>query len=550
MANNYLFMCIGNNDLQRIYASTDKNVRSAPNPYEPPDSENDEIVEHFHFEEKRRIDNRQDKNGEVFTKTNKICFPMYDKAMLFLAEHNVSQIECLYLICTKRDQIVDKLGEIANSPGLDAETRGYAKALKGHADRDKTSITANFLADNFQRIPSRRVNVNTVKVLELGTQGFFQPLLDANLQGPEADLFSVLRRADINILDFFDSELYECLKNDFRDINNNKLYMATYAGGMPIMQRALDNVLDNCLCYSERIRIFNSEYRWYQLESEPQQEFLAWMHAMIDNVLRLNWHIAHEYFTKIKERFPRQLGDDNRIESIKAVFDRAIEILTEAESDWLDNFTILLLRGLYDKNYNDVLIWLKCIEEAAWEQSLNNEKDKEDGLWEQVETTMLPNGRREKRVIWKDNDETKYCAAYPNVLVNHFEPHRLHEAVGNYLNLYYKPCEMKYQDEWYNLFQMRNKLVHSGENFNDDVGLILRQVKIIPEDLDAVIHAIQLKDLASIISQEKQWMGYYFFKTLRKIAGKNQQDYLPPIRSLCNEFFEALYSDTALNNLS
>lgn len=532
---NIMFMTIGNRDLQMIYQSKDKmqikrweyklNAEQDFNSYE--------IVDPTEIREKSQEE-------KEFIPTNKICFPMFSKAMSYLNSMQVMQIDHLYLICTKRVQIVSKLSEIHKYEGIPLQVKDYAKALLDHATKDKTWVTSSVLSKCILdgTLPAWDIKIANVTVLNLGTYGFLDTVLDIEETNP--DINFILRRADINILDFFESELYNGLKAHFALLENSNIYLSTYSGGMPLMQRALDTVLESCLGFARFIRVFNSEHLSYQIESDSQEEFLSLLKKVTDNIFKLDWASARRHFDLIclNPNCPMPKAVRNEVGKLLESIE---QFHLSGEENWFDRFAILILRGLYNKEYNDVIIWLKCIEEAAWEEILLSQCGI---LWDNVKTARGKNDKLELKVIFNPREDGSEVSrpAYIDAIAEIVKDETLlRNALQDYTTLFIKADSWKKKDSWNNLICDRNKLVHHGTSAYQSSLKILSFLEIDPTMLDNAIIDLQNRNLDGIMKFEIECMNNKFFKPLRTIARRTVENYLPYDRNVCKKYIKALH---------
>ena len=532
---NIMFMTVGKRDLQRVYHSEDNKkvkrwefILGAEHEFA-----NYELVDPTDIREKGR-------DEKDLQKTNELCFPMFTKAMHFLKNNEVKKIDHLLLICTKRDQIQDKLKEISEYKNASENMRDYAKSLKDYAEIDKTRITASILKKCIEAktLTANDIEITEVTILNLGSYGFLDPVLDIGEANP--DILTILRRADINILDFFESELYNGLKPYFASLENSNIYLATYAGGMPLMQRALDIVLDSCLGYARFIRIFNSEHLSYQIESDPQDEFLSLLKKITDSIFKLDWAAAIRNFDIIcsKPNCPLPTVVKDEITGLLADIEK---FHISGEENWFDRFTILILRALYNKEYNDVIIWLKCIEEAAWEEILLSQCGI---LWANVKSAKGKNDKLELKVVFppQDGGSPVSCPAFIDAIAKVVNNDSLlREALQDYASIFIEEGSWKKKDSWNMLNFARNRLVHHGISAYESSFKILSFLGIDPSKLDHAIIDLQKRNLEGIMKFERDCMNNKFFKPLRTIARKTEATYLPYDRYLCGKYIKALH---------
>jgi len=353
-----------------------------------------------------------------------LCFPMLSKALNYLKDRGEVQLDFLFLISTNRQLLLPKLEQfkdlLEKTELIDEVYEYLEQGLVKHAKEDNISSIAHLIKCSIEekRVPLYDLSIDKVEILDLGTYGFFNDILNADLR-KSLDI-NLLKKADINILDFFESETYSALKPYFKHLEEAKIYLAINSGGMPQMQKGVEQVLKSTVAHAEYEQIFNSEFLWYQLESQPQEEYLKLLRQMTDNVIGLDWDSAYARFITIKVKHANKLGSD-KIAKLEKLFNGIIASRRgTTASKWFENFSTLIFQALYRMNLNDVVVWLKCLEEAAYDATLKKQCGK---LWQRVDTIPDNRGSLKKHVFIKESNRKELTPfdAYPNILSQHFD---------------------------------------------------------------------------------------------------------------------------------
>lgn len=560
---NIMFESIGKRDLMGVYEITneDKNIRDRFKI-----EEYDNRLPFFNITSTKELENGHKERGKVIGYT---C-PMLFKSLQFMIDHNVETIDNLILIATNREKIEVKLKDIKNK--LDskqyknAELKDYLQyGIIRYIEQDNTAKTAKFIQDMLtERKPDfLKISIKKVTVLELGTYGYLNSIVEFDLKDePTIDLIS---RADINKLDFFEYELYFGLKDYFKTFENANIYLATFAGGMPLMQRALDNMLNSVVCQKKFYPIFNSEYLVYQIEHKPQGEILSLFRKMNQAVVRMDWDNVKLFYNEIKSNHSDYISNDaqKQIDQLLHEVDKFIL----SKDNWFSRFFFLIMKSLYEQNYNDVAVWLKCLEEAILDKIFSNnvgvlwdEYDKYDPYNKSKQIDEFKNCRKQIRYVsWKDKQgKTIHCEAYLNKILDklnkaeNINPDISPEKVKMTFSSYYDcfptgDTKKDVKRVAFNIIRKaRNKLIHEGIPVCSDtnfINMILTFLNIDQGELNKAINAYNEMDLNHVTEFEKSVLENSFFAKLTPYAkSKNQkQDNIMKVREFCYEFFQILH---------
>lgn len=459
-------------------------------------------------------------------------FPMLAKTMAYFRAQDVKNIDRLYLLATKRTHLVPLLEQASQLPGLDEDLKSYARKLLELAKKDNTHQTAALIKKLLDNNPDFfGIHIGQVELLNLGTYGYFDPL-DAQLRKGVIDE-ATLRRADINILDFFEFELRRGLVADFCLMENADIYLSTFAGGLPQMQRALDIVLQNMLGYAKYHRIFVSENRLFITANEPIQGFLEKVGHMSDLVLRLDWSNAERTYQTIERDFPDYLPKKSK-KRLKEVFSDVRDHKAGKMDKWFDRFSTLIFNSLYNLDANSLVVWLKCLEETALKILLFRH---EQTLGYKV---VSFDGQKINFVRVGDNDHDPHL----DKLVGSIAKDLLEKYFFEYRTLFLD-LDLKRSRDWLDMNRLRNNLIHNAtpvEAVSSAFSSILRFLKIDDDDLDQAINALRDKNLEFLATFESKCLQNGFFIHLANIAGlKCDYEYHLFERTMGHYYFEALH---------
>lgn len=524
----YLFLSVGQRDLQCIFTRISSTFRHTM-PYEYlKDASSYPLVSSEGIREERF-------SREKDT-IKSICFPMFDKTLSYLTEKDIEKIDCLFLLCTNRNNYLEKLNQLSEALSEDEvklDLADYTSKLLDYAKKDKTSQTAELLKSIIEdnKLKHHNIDISRVEIIETGTYGFIEPIKKLSVSESRDILKETLFRVDINTLDFFEYELNKALKPFLQEIDGNRVYLSTYSGGMPILQRALDVVLDSTLINYQASPIFHSENLSFQSPSEPIHFYLKRLKSMTHCVLSLDWESAKNQFNSIKgnKDFHRYY-DKQIIKQMEAVFDEAAKLNTDdRDAKRFDRFTTLLLRALYQRNINDALVWLKCLEEAAFNKCLQKEKK----LWQSV--GFNPNTRQNS--VYTKNEQNP-ITAFPDILLKHFDKDGLSNTFKGYESIFLNPNDFTRKKDWDIINTYRNDLIHKGKSAAKHEESILKFIKINPTEMQKAIQRLANHDLDALIQLESNLWNNDFFKPLRTICQSKDKAYILPLRKLTKKYAE------------
>lgn len=464
-----------------------------------------------------------------------LCFPIFDKVMSYIIDKGIKNVDRLFILSTDRSEILPVLKKIKDEAEKDLENlpdyydyleRGLIRWIKGDPTTEIAKILKECIEQGKMQLGS--VTIKNVEILKLGTYGVLKPILD--LDTSKTIKSETLELADINTLSFFEKEIYEAIAPYLRFLENSNVLLGTHAGGMPLTHRALDNVLDNCIGYARKDRIFVSEYLpSYRETKKSEQEFLRTIGQMNQSVVNMEWDQALLYLDRVKDDLP-SFWDYKTQEKI---FTKA-KALWETKGDWYERFTAHIFRALYTDSFNELVVWISSMEQAA-KQHLAHKQIGE--LWKTVD-------RGGYSVEFSEPIKNKSdCKLDMFILLGYINRNKLEAAFEDYIDVFInRDGSLEKDQDWYMIYKLRNDLVHSGiapatRNKNKD--LVYRFLGIDQKDLEEVRSSIRSRDLQKIIAFERNCLSNKFFAPLGRIVGFNK-DILR--ERLCSkEYFESLH---------
>ncbi len=195
-------------------------------------------------------------------------------------------------------------------------------------------------------------------------------------------------------------------------------------------------------------------------------------------------------------------------------------------------------------NLNDVVVWLKCLEEAAYEVMLEKQCGR---LWVRVETIPDEKGNKKKHVFIHDSNSINSLkiVAYPNILAEKFDKHVLREAFEPYAKIFMEPGKFRISRIWDQLRDIRNKLIHTGIPVSHEpeiTMLILDFIGLNIKTLNSAIVHLQSGNLKALIEYEQKCLNNRFFLPLRNIAGFSDPNHILFERKICVDYLNILHS--------
>ncbi len=531
MVKKVLFFSIGNRDLQAVYELRENFFGRCPVNLTNLKAPADELpIYHRHgiTELERR---------DLKTDTEKaLCFPMFDKVVEYLQCSKKSEIEYLFILSTDRSEILPKLEELKLAWEMDIDSsgdlydyldRGIIKWIKA----DQSAKTSSFLAECIQsgRLSYEGVSFKKVVILKLGSYGQLKSILDLNVHKKVSQ--ELLELADINTMTFFEREIYKALAPFYADLEDSTILLGTHAGGMPLVHRALDNVLSNTVGFAKYVRIFTSEYLSFKVDKGSAPRFLNYIGQMNQSVINMQWDQASFYLEKLKTTIhdTPQILDYVKLASII----KKGCALWESEGSWFERFTAHIFRALYTDSFNELVVWISSMEQAAKLDLATKQVGK---LWKAVhkDREVVELHERVKRELFVKLDVGR--------LLGYCNETEIKTAFSGYSEVFFDYENGWENDNWKIIRQLRNDLVHKGlapgrSPSNKD--LVYEFIGIEKTALQEARAAVRSRDLSSIIKFETDLLKNRFFSPLGSIVSHSSSPLKE--RMISQEYFRVLH---------
>ncbi|MCB5265701.1 MAG: hypothetical protein LHW41_05615 [Candidatus Cloacimonetes bacterium] len=547
MSNNIVLATIGMRDLQYVYKdSLGDRYRTAIHSIEDYTDFLNKcyLLPYRDYEE-------QELKSIAHSQVDGVTIPMLQKAFEFAKYKGAKQIDKLILLPTKRDtlaEILDSLpAKINDSEHRDSVAR-YIKDNKilDYAKKDYSYQSAvkikHLLSTQSDQIP---LHLSEIDVLPLGEYGFLGKLFSSPDEISTADL----DRADINRSDFFDFELIEALKPYLSELEGANIYLASFSGGLPGMQKSLSKVLQSLLVSPVLIPVPISEERGFISLQDPQDSFLSQHKQMSQCAMEMDWDTVGYLLKEISQEKPDYFTAETEEELghlIKTIFN-----IQKDDKSWFSNFFVLILRALYKHDYNNLVIWLKCIEEAAWFAVLKLPENEEKNGYKftpdhkindyQKQNVLLFNPQffiparyTDVKEYLRSGNSIKYLKEYEGLF---FDTRKVYNNNNN--------DRYSHNKVYGRIVTRRNQLVHYGKPVQKDDGMISSLLKYIgtsTEDLNKAIFALKSSDWQTVSEFEKNLLiSSPFFSVLKKIAGITDPEWLPIERVSIKDYIQIIH---------
>jgi len=532
MSSKILFFSIGNRDLQGIYPFRGEVLVRSPATISKLIAPLTDlpILHRDRFQEKERRELKKDEPETA------LCFPMFDKVVEYLQDSKTSVVDHLFILCTDRSAILPKLKELRtvweNNLDQHGELYDYLdRGLIKWINDDHSVQTADFLKESLEdgKLCYDGVSFAEITVIKLGTYGELNPVM--NLDTSRQVKQETLELADINTLPFFEREIYRSLRAHFDTMENSTILLGTHAGGMPMVHRALDNVLTNSVGFARYKRIYTSEYLGYKVERGSAPSFLTYLGQMSQSVINMQWDQALYCLERIKK-------DSSGIETLPqcATLEKVIQEgydLWESKGSWFERYTAHILRALYTDSFNELVVWITSMEQAA---KLDLARKQIGKLWkavdadrESVELNEMTKGKLHLKLDLK-------------TILGYFDKGIIREAFKGYADLFFNDQGWE-TDIWRDIRNLRNDLVHKGlapgrSSRNKD--LIYEFLGVNKQSLQKVQSAIRFRDLSAVIDFENDLLSNQYFSSLGSIV--KRKSVILQERIISQRFFSVLHN--------
>ncbi|MCB5260136.1 MAG: hypothetical protein M0Q99_08690 [Candidatus Cloacimonetes bacterium] len=532
---NVLFFAIGHRDLQAIYDLPNGNKRRSGGKIKDILDQKDSLplTNGIGIRELRR----DEKKPET---PNGLCFPIFDKIMAYIASRKIKTLDYLFILSTDRSQVLPVLRSIKakweedleNLPELyDYLDQGMIRWIED----DHSTPTAKFLKECITegRIYQDAVQIRNIVILKLGSYKVLQPIMKINITKPIKQ--EILELADINTLDFFEQEAYYALSPYFAELEDAQILLGTHAGGMPLLHRALDNVLQNCVGHAEYKRIFTSEYLSYMEDKKTEHKFLDYIGQMNHSVINMQWDRAQLCLDMIRRHYP-ELPALVNYKGLERAIKEGKE-LWETKGSWFERFTAHIFRAIYTDSFNELVVWITSMEQAA---KLDLAARQIGILWKSVDI------EKSKVELLEPIGHERSLDLDVFKLIGRIPKEKILKAFEDYIAVFGDHTEGWDDPDWHAIRKMRNKLMHNGiapAVNQQNRARVYGFLNLSPEAVRQVKLAIGNRDLASIIKFEKACLANVFFAPLGRIVNFSK-DMLKERQCSIN-CFRALHSGQA-----
>jgi len=477
-----------------------------------------------------------------------ISLPKLHKALSDLAARGVTLIDRLFLIATWREAAMERLAEALDQALVSSADpmvlKSKADRFREQAEGDFTHATAQLAKKLLSGHPGLLpLHIGEITILKLGSAGYFDslpPLPDNPSPGD-------LSRFDINRADFFDFEFLALLKQYMAELGSSTLYLCSY-GGFPNLNKSLAKVLSSLIPRPDMVHLYASADSGHLNLINPQDMFLELHSSMNRAALEMDWMMVKHLFVEARAAKPGYFGD-SEIAAMETLF-LSLEAKQSDPQNWFSNFFTLIMTALYRNDYNSLLVWLKCLTEAALLGLLDLPENKLHHGYKLIKNTILsdylPRLRGKGSVVLFENEAV---VAKFNEVWNAFEVPEAVQFLPQYGDLLYEPSKKKKGDSgrsfepnphYQKITNLRNDLIHSGKPIPRDpqlIGSIMDFLGIAKDKLDAALLALGDSDWNTLADFEQRVLNTSkFFNLTKSIAGITDAGWLPLERVCMKEY--------------
>jgi hypothetical protein len=471
-------------------------------------------------------------------------FPILQKAFSYIhQECKLQTIDKLVLVTTSRLFLMEQLEKFKTwlfnhiADCADCEDKiTYIERLQELIRSDLSMPFAELIRDKLKTDRIAGIEIREVIILPMGKYGYFHELLEYH--DGDTITWDLLETADINKSSFFDREFATAIRPYALELENADVYFSLYASGMPIMQKSIEYVLQNTIVLSQYHPIFISECRTYMMEQPVLRNLLELNRMMHRYIVGLDWDGANHCYNEIMnidiKYFPREAQMQ-----FKECHQKVIQA-QKSKRNWFGNFFVLIMKALYNHDYNNAIIWIKCMEESAWEAIITLLCKKYN--WKVVEK-QLYDGRMSKSIIVKNNEDIGYFFRS----IKPYIPEESKPLVTLYTrNFHTGEWESNLSKAYKDLRDKRNKLMHNGIPVYENRQIkneILTFLKIDANQLDEAITNLEKNQWDLLTHFEKELLqSNMFFSSIKEISGIRKPDWLPIERQVIPDYVKAIHA--------
>ncbi|MDD3052224.1 MAG: hypothetical protein PHR06_13905 [Candidatus Cloacimonetes bacterium] len=469
-----LFLTIGNRDVQYVFERDNQKTRF-PKDFFDNDKRRRNIdsssLEYIPLVDiKKELTNLKNEEKDAMNPIG-IIFPMLEKTRKFL-EHQ--QIDQIFLISTDRKNIDNVLFEPVIDLCLEKEWLQAGTIVDDilfHSQKDFTSNYADIIENKINRL-FLNVSVTQVKIDVSRDKIELVKKKEFHKYESEDELIALLLNFDFNDTNVMYPSIYNHFIKHIESIGEDSIYLSV-SGGMPIMQKTLENVI-RMTFLNNRIKIIvvpekdsfsvnkinYSKAPFNKPGLVDYHKLLELRNQVIDKLNLLNFSGALDLSRYIKTKY--NIANSTVITKLE-------ETMSEIDHPKNDRefipFYLRIISSIYSKDYINLSIYIKALQEQTQRHVINTCS----GI-EFIDKTSKNNQSTD--IIILDNKE--YKAADFDFWSEHENIWKQFSSAVLYNDIFLSKYNYRYYDfnnSFNGIKKIRNNFIHKGFAFINDTQL-------------------------------------------------------------------------------
>lgn len=380
---NFLIMTIGQRDCMEVFAQEDKIIRREI--FKMNINELDSLP---YTKTEMEIRTKQENDEVRNLKNIGIDFPMLNKNFIALKDlHQISHIHKLILIVTDRQENLPLIHKAKEESVLNhwTECVDFADELKKYIHNDKSKQTSKLIINKMKEITLlHNVKIDEVEVISIG-QIYAEDFEDFKMIN-STQMMTYLKSFDLNNIDFLTRQFHNKFINlyDISEIDfpQNNIFYSLYAGGLPLLQKAVENVINTSFLNSNLISLNITENSSYFRISKNADGYYKTLKDLIQSIKNNDFYNADRKYNQLIEYINKELNEP-LLKDIETLFYR-IKEEKESKKNWFYNLFSLFLSSIYKDDFITASVFLVSIEDQFFRHLINK----------YIEFNFIDNGRK------------------------------------------------------------------------------------------------------------------------------------------------------------
>ncbi len=392
-------------------------------------------------------------------------FPMLSKNLSALKDiHSKNHIHKLILIVTDRRNNLTLINK-AKEESLHQKWKDcsdFAKDLVNkYIQNDKSKQTAELIIMKMDEITNyHKIKIDDVDILSIGE--IFEEDFNNVVIETSSQMMNYLKSFDLNNIDYLTRQFHNKIISlfDFSEMDDseNNIFLSLYAGGLPLLQKAVENILYTGFINANLIPVYITESSSYLKITKNANSYYTILKELIQSVKNNDFYDADRKYNLLKNYVNTELNQPV-LNDIEALF-KKIKDFKENKENWFYNLFSLFFSSIYKDDFITASVFLVSLEDQYFrfiikkhiDPSLFTDKEKKiliNGFEQDININLIdklidsPNNQEFQKLI--DEFNLKFKPLFLKQNKNIYQKFRL-IYTGNY---------QKFRDE-------RNFFIHRG----------------------------------------------------------------------------------------